>query len=153
MKISPNDNTLKEELDDVVEKITKLVSEENRDRIMEQFEHLDQTDDNINMGIWKVKNKHFPKKTASVPSAKADINGRLVSDPNGLKNLYLDTFTHRLRQRPIKEKYSKLFELQKEVLDRRLIITSENKSPDWSEIDVIEVLKSLKNGKSRDPLV
>ena len=152
MKISPNDNTLKEELDDVVEKITKLVSEENRDRIMEQFEHLDQTDDNINMGIWKVKNKHFPKKTASVPSAKADINGRLVSDPNGLKNLYLDTFTHRLRQRPIKEKYSKLFELQKEVLDRRLIITSENKSPDWSEIDVIEVLKSLKNGKSRDPL-
>ena len=152
MKISPNDNTLKEELDDVVEKITKLVSEENRDRIMEQFEHLDQTDDNINMGIWKVKNKHFPKKTASVPSAKADINGRLVSDPNGLKNLYLDTFTHRLRQRPIKEKYSKLFELQKEVLNRRLIITSENKSPDWSEIDVIEVLKSLKNGKSRDPL-
>ena len=43
MKISPNDNTLKEELDDVVEKITKLVSEENRDRIMELFEHLDQT--------------------------------------------------------------------------------------------------------------
>ena len=37
-------------------------------------------------------------------------------------------------------------------LKKRLAITADNKSPPWTEGKVKSVLKSLKKGKSRDPL-
>ena len=89
--------------------------------------------------------------SASVPAAKVNPNGRMVTDPQGIKDLYLDTFFHRLRQRPIKEKYSEVFELQQNLCEKRLLCTFDEKSPPWTENDIISVLKYLKNGKCRDP--
>ena len=153
MKTEPNNDELKIELEDIIENITKLVSKENSEKIMKNFQHLDQSEgENFSTGIWKLKNKEFSKVNSSVPSAKTDINGRKVSDPNGLKKLYLDTFVHRLRQRPSKDDYSDLYELQKGLLDKRLLTTIEDKSLSWTVKDITQVLKSLKNGKCRDPL-
>ena len=47
---------------------------------------------------------------------------------------------------------SELFELQKKLCEKRLINSAYDKSPQWSENDIISVLCSLKNGKCRDPL-
>ena len=153
IKKDPNNQSLKDELEEIISQLTILVSEQNRDKIVETFKKLDQSDgDNFSAGIWKIKKKEFPKSTKSVPAAKVDVNGRLVSDPIGLKKLYSDTFMHRLRQRPIKEEYSHLFDLQKLLLEKRLVLTKSDKSPDWTEEDIIAVLKSLKNDKCRDPL-
>ena len=44
-----------------------------------------------------------------------NVNGKMISDPNGIKKLYLETFTHRLRQRPPKEDNIELFELQQRL--------------------------------------
>ena len=60
------------------------------------------------MGVWKIKKKVFPKCSESLPFAKKDFNGKLVSSQKELKNLYLDTFTHRLRHRPMREDYEHL---------------------------------------------
>ena len=153
LKKEPNNESLKEDLEKVISKLTTLIGKQNRDKIVENFQMLDQSEDeNFSNGIWKIKKKEFPKNSKPAPAAKVDINGRLVTDPIGLKKLYSDTFEHRLRQRPIKEEYSELFELQKLLLEKRLTLTIDEKSPDWTENDVIAVLKSLKNGKSRDPL-
>ena len=43
-------------------------------------------------------------------------------------------------------------ELQDGLLEKRLLTTIDQKSPPWTETDIIDVLKSLKLGKSRDPL-
>ena len=153
LKKDPKNENLKADLENVTSKLTSLVSENNYEKIKENFQHLDQTEGEISSaGIWKITKKEFPKNTKSAPSAKLDVNNRLISDPIGLKKLYSETFVHRLRQRPIKEDYSNLYELQKILLEKRLLLTVDEKSQDWTEEDLIAVLSSLKNGKCRDPL-
>ena len=76
----------------------------------------------------------------------------MVTDSEGLKSLYEDTFLHRLRQRKIKKRYSELYELQQGLLQMRLLLTKDEKTPDWTEKQVEDAIRSLKNGKSRDPL-
>ena len=87
-----------------------------------------------------------------VRAAKRDITGRIITDPSGLKNLYQETFTHRLRSRPPKQSAADLYELQENFLDKRLAVTANKKSPEWTRKKVIQVMKSLKKNKSRDPL-
>ena len=60
--------------------------------------------------------------------------------------------SHRLRERPPREEFAELYQQQKSLLEKRLIITKGEKSARWTENDIIEVLSSLKNGKCRDPL-
>ena len=90
------------------------------------FSHLDQSDGcSFSQGIWSLKNKTFPKNSsASVPAAKKDVTNRLITDTAGLKQLYMDTFTHRLRERPCKQSYNELSELYKSLLRKRLAISS-----------------------------
>ena len=112
---------MKDSLDSLEIKISKLVSKDNRDKLYENFQKLDQTEgENFSHGLWTIKNKEFPKITSSFPAAKVDANGRRVTDPNGIKDLYLDTFCHRMRHRPIKDENAELFELQKELCEKRL---------------------------------
>ena len=152
IKRNPNDDDLKKELEVVESNLTTLVSKDNCDKLFENFQKLDQTEDNVSHGIWSLKKKAFPKVTPSVPVAKIDVNGRMVSDPSGIKKLYLETFTHRLRHRPSTEDTVELHRLQQKLCEMRLLTTSDIKTPDWSENDILKVLRSLKNGKCRDPL-
>ena len=57
-----------------------------------------------------------------------------------------------LRGRPAKESYEDLVELQKLLCEKRLIVTGEEKADDWTEKDIRNVLRSLKNNKARDPI-
>ena len=153
IKKDSDNETLKTRLDEVIDKLTEAVSRENYEKIVSNFKHLDQTNgENFSQGIWGIKKKEFPKKSSSLPSAKVDVNGCMVSDPAELQKIYLDTFTHRLRERPPREDFAELYEQQKSLLEKRLIITKGEKSSRWTENDIIEVLSSLKNGKCRDPL-
>ena len=137
ISLEPNNSVLKEELDAVTNDLTKLVAKDNCEKIMENFGHLDQTfGESFAGGVWGQKKKIFPKVTPPVPAAKMDANGKLVTDIEGLKALYEDTFLHRLRQRKIKKRYSDLYELQQGLLQMRLLLTKDEKTPDWSEKDV-----------------
>ena len=128
------------------------MGKENSDKIRKTFSQLDQSDGcSFSQGIWSLKNKTFPKVSASVPAAKKDVTNRLITDPSGLKQLYMETFTYRLRERPAKESYSELSELQESLLRKRLLISRLRKTPQWTEKDVIAVMKALKTNKSKDP--
>ena len=43
-KLSPDDPKVKEELEKVIEEITIKVAEQNRNKIMDNFKHLDQSE-------------------------------------------------------------------------------------------------------------
>lgn len=153
IKSKPEDIDLQSELEEVVSSLTASVSKENLEKIKKNFEQFDQSEgESFATGVWNVKNKEFPKIVKPTPAAKIDVNGRLVTDTEGLKQLYLDTFTHRLRQRPIKEDYADVYQSQQGLLEKRLLVTKDIKSPEWTEEDITETLKSLKNGKCKDPM-
>ena len=66
--------------------------------------------------------------------------------------MYQDHFTHRLRQRPSLDSYAELHDQQSELLRKRLMMTRLQQTEDWTEEEVVKVLKSLKNNKAKDPL-
>ena len=147
-----NLETIKDK-EEVEEKLASIVGKENREKIFQNFAKLDQSEgESFSQGIWDLKKKVFPKVQKAVPAAKRDITGRVITDPNGLKKLYQETFTHRLRFRPPKQSVADLYELQENLVMKRLAVTSTVKSPGWTRCDVINVMKGLKKNKSRDPL-
>ena len=144
---------MKEELENIIKQLTDLVAKENAEKISNTFKHFDQSNGGgVQQGAWKVMKRMFPSNSSNLPCAKIDEkNGRVVTDHESLKQLYSETFCHRLRNRPGKEKYSHIFDLQEKLLRKRLIIAQNRSTQDWSEEDIRKVLLSLKNGKARDP--
>ena len=76
---------------------------------------------------------------------------QLITNPSELKALYLETFKYRLRHRPVQPGFENLLEYQKELFELRLELAKENKTEPWVIGDLEEAIKSLKNGKCRDP--
>ena len=101
--------------------------------------------------VWSLKRKVFPKNKESLPFAKKNCDGKLISSHKQLKDLYLDTFVHRLRHRPIKKDFSYLKALKERLCSKRLEYCRKIKSKDWTMSSLEDVLKSLKLNKSRDP--
>ena len=59
---------------------------------MKNFAEMDGIDDNlVHQGVWKTKKKLFPKIKPSLPVGKKNLKGQLITNPEELKNLYLDT--------------------------------------------------------------
>ena len=97
------------------------------------------------VGIRKVKPKILP------PMAKRDTAGNLITEVAPLKQLYLQTYIHRLRDREIRDELTDLFQLKTQPWAERSAQCSENISREWFMNDLDKVLKSLKNNQSRDP--
>ena len=141
-----------EELIKVEDEISNISSEENRNKVVENLQSFANTDGSTNnMGVWNIKKKIFPKNTKSLPFAKKNFHGKIISTKNELKQLYLDTYTHRLRHRPIRDDLLYLKSIKEELCFKRLEIAKNRKSERWTRQNLLKVLKSLKNGKSRDP--
>ena len=83
---------------------------------------------------------------------KFDSSGNIITAPNALKKLYLETYVHRLRHRPIKHGLELLKSLKEDLWERRYKLLKENKTDGWKTSDIKKVLKTLKNNKARDPL-
>ena len=68
-----------------------------------------------------------------------------------LRNLYLETYVERLRHREMKPDFMDVYEIKSTLWKYRMEMLKENKSDDWVTEDIPNVLKKLKNNKSRDP--
>ena len=143
---------LQEELFKLEKQVADIVAETNRNKVVDNFKSLSQKDGNVNTNsMWSLKRKVFPKNKESLPFAKKDCDGKLVSSHKQLKELYLQTFVHRLRHRPMKKEFSCVRFLKERLCSKRLEYSRRNKSKDWTMSDLEKVLKSLKLNKSRDP--
>ena len=113
--------------------------------------NIKNTDGTFNrIGMWKMRSKVFPNKLEH-PTEKKDGAGNLITAVEPLKRLYLSTYVHRLRSRPIRDDLQDLLLLKNELWAGRLDLIKSNVSKPWTLADLEKVIKSLKNNQTRDP--
>ena len=100
--------------------------------------------------MWKLRKKLHPYKQTDPPMAKNDKNGNLITAPSLLRNLYLNTYTDRLRHREMKTEFSDVFQLKMKLWSLRYESLKSKKSHTWPLKALENVLRTLKNNKSHD---
>ena len=142
----------KTKLESVNEAIAKLSCEKNKKIVEESLGKLNDAIEGFSQPkTWKLKKKLAPKNTIDPPAAKKDKWGNLVTGKEALENLYIETYRDRLKPNPISEGLEDLKYLKEYLFMLRSLYASKRVSEDWKMEDLEKVLKSLKNGKARDP--
>ena len=140
-----------ERLKELEDSVAEATAAKNAHIVKEHIENMETDDGNFsNLGFWKLKRKLFPI-AEDPPMAKHDKEGNIITAPEGIKNLYIDTYKERLRNRIMKPELMDIFFLKSELWDYRNIELKEKVSKSWKQEDLNGVLKSLKNNKSFDP--
>ena len=67
----------------------------------------------------------------------------IVTNHEKLKKLYLNTYKHRLRNRPMREDFQNIKEHKEELFKLRMKLASSNKFDSWTMAQLENVLKSL----------
>ena len=123
-----------------------MSSKESYEKVKDTFQTLTKVDGSFSVhGMWKVKQKTFPK------NPKKTTSGRLVSNHEELKSLYLETFRNRLRHRKMKHDFLEIQNLKETLCFKRLQLVRLENVHKWTTIEIDRALSSLKNNKSRDP--
>ena len=130
--------------------IRDLESKRNIDAIRKHIEEMKKNPRNKDNNVWKMKEKLFPKKEKALPTAKYNNEDQLITNHAELKEVYLEHFQHRLRERPM---ILELTEYQKEIEDKfiELLASTELKTTnEWKMTDLEKVLRKLKSKQSQD---
>ena len=100
----------------IEEDMENEVSEEYRNEVMETLRELSGSEDCVNgdrrKRIWKILKKNYPQDLNKIPMGKKDRKGNIITNHEGLKSLFLDTYVNRLRNRPMKPDLEELKELK-----------------------------------------
>ena len=149
-------NKIKNRIIEVENKIEIEMGDENLSEIVKTLRYLGgnerQLGPNGRKQLWKILKEKYPTKiTPAVPIGKKDRRGNVITNYEGLKQLYLETYTHRLRNRPINPELHDLQQMKMKLFDLRLELSEFKKSKVWTIEDLEDVLKALKNDKARDP--
>ena len=106
---------IERKINEVTQNISMLSSVKNKKIIDEQLSTINNINGSFSrLGMWKMKSKLFPK-VYDHPTAKKDGSGNLIAAAEPLKKLYLATYIHRLRPRPIREDLQELFHLKHDL--------------------------------------
>ena len=138
-------------IDQLNTKISSLISSKNCEIVTNQISNLETLEGGFSQnGMWRVKSKLFPKPP-NPPMAKRDNFGNLITTEAPLKNLYLETYVQRLKQRKIKEEFEEIYMLKTLLWNVRLNQVKTKITKNWNESDLDKVLKTLKKNQSIDP--
>ena len=153
VRISNGEEDLEKELETLECTIAEVSAEENRRKVIENFKEIGESQDSMNTnGVWNIKKKVFPKINQVKPTGKKNRTGQIITNPEALKGLYLETYKHRLRHRPMREDLEELKGLKEELFKLRLTAAKLTKSKRWNLNQLDVVLAGLKKNKARDPL-
>ena len=94
--------------------------------------------------MWEILKRKYPKILPAVPVGKKDKAGNIITNHEGLKDLYLKTYKHRLRNRPMKDELQEMKSYKDDLFELKLSLASSNKSLPWTMEDLEFVLKHLK---------
>ena len=112
------------------------VTEEYLNEVMDTIRELGGAEDNLSgdrrKKMWKVLKKNYPKISASIPVGKKDRKGNIITNHEGLKQLYLQTYINRLRNRPMKPEFEEIKKLKTELFNLRLELSKQQKSLPWT---------------------
>ena len=140
-KVLKKKDKLSEADEEEIVRLEALVAEKcqdtNRQKVVDNFCDLGGNDGNLqHQGIWKIKRKVFPKIKPSLPVGKKNIKNQLITNPEELKKLYLDTFKYRLRHRPVQPGFESLLDDLEELFKERLDMSKNVKTKDWTMEDL-----------------
>ena len=129
-----------------------MCAESNYQKIKEETDKIKADEGGIHSGsLWALKKKISPR-CRDPPTAMLDRNGNLITSPESIDNLALETYKERLQNRKIKPNLSQLQTDKEELCMQRLKAARMNKTTPWTMNKLVKVLKYLKKNKSRDPL-
>ena len=89
-----------EEVERTEEKMAEYEAMKNMEELMFNINELKRSNGN-QASIWKLKKKMFPKNKSSLPVAKRNRAGKIITNVEELKEVYLQHYKHRMRNRPI----------------------------------------------------
>ena len=72
--------------------IADACEDKNRSKVMDNFNVNGNNGNLSHQGVWKLKKKYCPKIKPSLPAKKKNLKNQLITNPEGLKKLYLETF-------------------------------------------------------------
>ena len=102
-------------------------------------------------GCWSLVRKTRPKYLPTIPVGKVNKKGNMITDQEGLKELYLDTFLWRLRDRPMRPDLKDLQSIKTKMFEIILKTCANTRTDPWTIQELDKVLNSLKKDKCRDP--
>ena len=145
------ENHSEKEIEALDENISNLEAEINHNLIKEHFEKYKEDPEKVNLQqVWKTMGKLWPKAGTSLPTAKKNHAGKLVSEPKELKKLLAKEYKQRLRVRPVRPDFEQL-EIRKErIFNMKLKLAEANSSILWTLGNLEDALRDLKKNKSRD---
>ena len=142
----------KKELEEVEIILMDATADKNAKAVRECIEEMETEEGTFeNIGFWKIKKKLSPARS-DPPMGKYDFDGNLVTSPEGIKNLYIETYKTRLKNREMKPELLDLYWLKTELWLSRLEYLKEKRTAPWNMNDLEFVLKGLKNNKCIDPV-
>ena len=144
-------NSAKHKLAFIEKKIENLTATRNALLVEDYVKSLVFNGKFSQSSMWKLRKKLHPTKQMDPPMAKHDKKGNLITAPSSLRLLYLKTYQNRLQHREMKPEFSEVFLLKMKLWKLRYEILKSKKSQAWPLEALENVLKAMKNNKSRDP--
>ena len=142
---------VKQKINEINEAIAEEEAKENRDKIVENFKSLSENPENINVQqMWKLSKKLWPKSGTTLPTAKRNQRGKIVTGPREIRNVLAREYKDRLRSRPLRPDLKGLKKRKKMIFKMKIKLAQVKSSPDWTMSDLDKALANLKNNKSRD---
>ena len=147
-----DDPKVKRKIEEISEEIAEEEAVENHKMIINNFKSLSENVENINLQqMWKLSKKMWPKNGVTLPTAKRNTRGKIVSGPREIRNILAREYKDRLRSRPMRPDLKELKKRKKLIFDLKMKLSQAKSSPDWKMSDLEKALSNLKKNKSRDP--
>ena len=139
------------ELNQLNTEIAMFEASEVRNQIMKNFKFYSENPENISLQkMWKLLKKLCPKSSPTLPTAKRNHKGQIISSPEGVKKLLANEYKNRLRTRPIRPDLKELNLRKKKIFQKKMRLAEGKRSNSWGMKDLEKALSDLKNDKSRD---
>ena len=94
-----------------------------------------------------------PPPPKAISCSLLDKHDNLLTYPATIRNEYYSEFKHRLRTRDIKTELKWYESFQNDICFLRVNAAKSNNSPELSILELEQVIRELKTGKSMDPAV
>ena len=139
---------ISEEINNLIVRIANIISDEERLKCHVLKNFWDQSG-SVNMSeMWKLKKKMWPNKQSSLPTAKINHKGRLVSSPKDIKSALRKEYMERLRSRPRHPKVNNVIKSKTILLKLKNALKRKSEPITMNKLNI--VLKNIKTGKARD---
>ena len=123
---------IENEIEELDKKISDECAKENSEIIKNHTRNVCTIEGTFSSNaMWKLKKKIF-KKAYELPTAKKNAEGMLITNPEMIRNMYVQTYQERLAHKNIKPYLSNLEMIKDELFTLRMSKSILSKSKDWT---------------------